>query len=249
MSHSFLQQIICNMGEALSAASQPSDKASIIVGIDYGTTYVSVAWTSFQPALGSATFADIDQAAQQVRLVTRWPGGMSEVPQAPTKLLYRLNEPPYPDVKWGYPAERRSRIAGEDSVAVALAKLSLHECEETRVEFDRISALQDQLRRNFVVDFLIGLRGWLTSMPRPGPFHSRGASNARVSYVFGVPAAWSDGEQDKMLQYAREAEFSNGNDDVELSFAAEPEAMAIAYLATEDHGLNVWLHSFVRLTI
>ena len=210
--------------------------ARIIIGVDYGTTFTSVSWAEF-PAGPTSVSADLQQAAEKVNLAKRWDAGVADTAQVPTKLLYTQNGPDDLIVNWGYRAERGPTRLRQGSTLVALAKLLLHRCEETRSEYDRLMQQQAQTHRDFIFDYLTRLRAWLPSMPRPGPFHSPLAANARITYVFGVPAAWSDIEQDKLLRFAMDAGFANGNN-IELSLAAEPEAMAVAYLATEDHGLE-----------
>ena len=225
--------------------------ARIVIGVDYGTTFSSVSWAEYPVEKSSSASTDLQHAAQRVQLAKRWDAGVADTAQVPTKLLYTQNGTEDLIVKWGYRAERGARNLRQGSTVVALAKLLLHRCEETRAEYDHLTQLQAQIHRDFILDYLTRLRAWLPSMPRPGPFHSTLATNARITYVFGVPAAWSDVEQDKLLRFAMDAGFANENSNVELSLAAEPEAMAVAYLATEDHGLKACASfispSFTRL--
>ncbi|KAG5764663.1 hypothetical protein H9Q72_007268 [Fusarium xylarioides] len=62
------------------------DDDILVIGIDFGTTYSSVAWAS-----------QADFESQHINLITSWPGSGREEGKAPTELYYEDGK-----ISWGF---------------------------------------------------------------------------------------------------------------------------------------------------
>ncbi|KAI4264735.1 MAG: hypothetical protein L6R42_000173 [Xanthoria sp. 1 TBL-2021] len=187
----------------------------MVIGIDFGTTYSGAAW---------ATVADFQ--ADQINLITSWPGTGREEGKAPTELFYEDTR-----LMWGYeiPSDadpirwfkllllREEDLASElrDSEFLLRGRKMLRESEKTAV--------------NLIADYLRALwRHVLDTIQK-----ARGKSvveGLSFNVVITVPAIWKDYARQGMEEAAREAGILDTRPagPTTLTFAPEPEAAALA---------------------
>ncbi|KAI5864716.1 hypothetical protein GGS23DRAFT_561506 [Durotheca rogersii] len=193
------------------------DDHTLVIGIDFGTTYSGVAW---------ATAADF--GAGNINVITTWPGAGPEEGKAPTELLYQDGE-----VLWGYEVP-------PDDEPVRWFKLLLLKDEDLPPEMRKskfILRAREVLRKtgksavDVVADYLRKLsQHTLETIQR-----SRDESEVdalRFHIVITVPAIWKGYARQAMQEAAEKAGLLNTRDagPTTLAFAPEPEAAALATL-------------------
>jgi hypothetical protein len=213
----------------------------LLVGIDYGTAHTSVAY-SYIPAGQDVSPGSLGARLDKVQLITKWPGGPGTA-FVPTVTMYdsaqRRSRAPNIPKWWGYKVQRaldREEASGS-ARAVHLAKLILHEARETEIEASRLRDLAEDVGRkeiDLIMDFLQQLYNYL--LGDDGYFkvhHATWLADSDVEFVFGVPAAWSEPEQQAMVEAARSVGF------ITASRGSEPEAMAASYFAQHETSIEV----------
>jgi hypothetical protein len=233
--------------DGLSAAEERSipiehdkePKSRLIVGIDYGTTYTSVAYKYIKSG-HYATSGTLSVELSAIEAVSSWPG-ITDTQCVPTVTLYASagegsTEPGW----WGYKVARalERQEAGPSSHEVHLAKLLLHEARETHKETQQLRQLAERAGKDeidFIRDFLRCIYQYLFG--ENGYFqecHSSWLADAEIEFVIGVPPAWSEAEQQVLIQTAIEAGITNP------SRGSEPEAMAAMFFAQHELSLKVY---------
>ncbi|KAI0112712.1 actin-like ATPase domain-containing protein [Hypoxylon sp. NC0597] len=186
----------------------------MVIGIDFGTTYSGAAW---------ATSADFK--ADQINLITRWPGTGREEGKTPTELFYENDE-----VTWGYDVPA-------DSDPVRWFKLLLLKDEDLAPELrssEYILRGRKMLRESektavdVVADYLRGFWKHVYSEITK----SRGSNvidALKLHIIITLPAIWQGYARQSMQEAARKAGILNERDagETTLSFAPEPEAAAL----------------------
>ena len=228
----------------------------LLIGLDYGTTFTSVAYTYIKDGLAS-NGGSLEVRLALIEYITSWPAA-TETPFVPTTTLYDANDPEPAQPKWwGYKVAKaldRKSVAA-NSHEVNLAKLLLHEARETEDVTFRLKMLADDMGKadiDFIGDFLSCLHEFL--LGNDGYFrrhHSSWLDDVEIEFILGVPAAWSEPEQQAMIRAAMEAGFENP------SRGSEPEAMAAIFLSQHETSLkviaisekNAWAHGHISLTI
>jgi molecular chaperone DnaK (HSP70) len=206
-------------------------KQRLVVGIDYGTTFSSVAYACIPvegiPLAGSHR--------PDIQPIMTWPvkTGTAELP---TKTIYYNDEKNEAKVEWGFGAlalepEARGLTACRH---ISLAKLLLHSSQETGEETQSIRRYAAEIPRSgkeLVEDFLAYLYDYLfrEDAIAPGylwesePDLMRRFKKSDIEFVIGVPAAWTEQEQIDMVAAAGRAGFQNA------SRVSEPEAVATEF--------------------
>jgi molecular chaperone DnaK (HSP70) len=215
-----------------------SSKPRLIVGIDYGTTYTSVAYRYISEGQESSS-GSLGAQLRDVQDVQEWPAA-TETPFVPTVSMYdSAEERPLIPKWWGYKVARalKREEVPNTAYAVHLAKLILHEARETQRETIRLKELSRNLGKeqiDLIEDFLRQIHNYL--LGDAGYFQEHHASylnDVDIEFVFGVPAAWSEPEQQAMIEAATEVGFTNP------SRGSEPEAMATVFFAQHETSLEV----------
>lgn len=222
-----------------------ASRGRLLVGIDYGTAHTSVAYSHI-PAGQDGSHGSLGTGLERVNLITKWPGGPGTA-FVPTVTMYdsaqRRSRTPNLPKWWGYKAQRAldREEAPNTARAVHLAKLILHESRETEKEASRLGNPAKEIGRNeidLIMDFLQQLHNYL--LGDNGYFKEQHASwlaESDVDFVFGVPAAWSEAEQQAMVEAAKSLGFTAA------SRGSEPEAMAASYFAQHETSIEVGYHS------
>ncbi|KAI1135666.1 hypothetical protein F5Y05DRAFT_416006 [Hypoxylon sp. FL0543] len=195
-----------------SSDCDPQDDM-MVIGIDFGTTFSGAAW---------ATSADFK--ANQINLITRWPGTGREEGKAPTELFYENDE-----VTWGYEVP-------SDSDPVRWFKLLLLKDEDLTADLkssEFILRSRKMLRESektavdAVADYLRGL--WEHVHSEITKARGLGVVDAlRFHVVITLPAIWKGYARQSMQEAVKKAGILNERDagETTLSFAPEPEAAA-----------------------
>jgi molecular chaperone DnaK (HSP70) len=216
-------------------------RGRLLVGIDYGTAHTSVAY-SYIPPGQDVSPGSLGARLDRVNLITKWPGGPGTA-FVPTVTMYdsaqRRSRAPNLPKWWGYKVQRAldREEAPDTARAVHLAKLILHEARETEKEADRLRHLAEEVGRkeiDLIMDFLQQLYNYL--LGDNGYFiehHASWLADSDIDFVFGVPAAWSEPEQQAMVEAAKSLGF------ITASRGSEPEAMAASYFAQHETSIEV----------
>jgi hypothetical protein len=214
---------------------EEAPKQRFVVGIDYGTTLTSVAYTCV-PADG-ISFAGANRL--DIQSILLWPGraGRAEVP---TKTIYYNDENNDPQLEWGF-GTQTLQVQARGLTAchpISLAKLLLHSSHETDEETQSIRRYAAEIPRTgkeLVEDFLARLYDHLFREDgrAPGFFWEsepdlmKRFKKSDIEFVIGVPAAWTEQEQIDVVGAAGRAGFQNA------SRVSEPEAVATEFFADE----------------
>jgi hypothetical protein len=210
-------------------------KQRLIVGVDYGTTFSSVAYTTI-PAEG---FPLASPNRLDIQPVVIWPGKIGAA-ELPTRTIYYNDENGDLRLEWGFSA-RSLELEARGFTAwrpIALAKLLLHSSYETGEEtssLQRYAAEIPKCGKELVEDFLARLFDYLFREDdmAPGllwesePDLMKQFKKSDIEFVIGVPAAWKEQEQIDMVAAAGRAGFQNA------SRVSEPEAVATEFFADE----------------
>jgi molecular chaperone DnaK (HSP70) len=214
---------------------EEAPKERRVIGIDYGTTFTSVAYACV-PAEG----IPFDGAHRpNIQTISTWPVkvGLAEVP---TQTIYYNDENDDPKLEWGFGAQTLQVEARGLTAChtISLAKLLLHASQETDEETERIRRDAAEIPRTgkqLVEDFLFHLYDYLFREDARAPGHlwesepdfMKSSKKSDIEFVIGVPAAWTEQEQIDMMAAAGRAGFRNA------SRVSEPEAVATEFFADE----------------
>ncbi|RDA93953.1 hypothetical protein CP533_5033 [Ophiocordyceps camponoti-saundersi (nom. inval.)] len=216
-----------------------SDMGVIMVAVDFGTTYTSVAFAN-----------TLDPAISRHQILTEWGKGgnnrtNAKVPRQAfpflwvsarqTVLRFENNDSSLPTYEWG---EQALASAEEDGLVHEWFKLGICDnfkdrvCRNAGLErkypspMDRVGHGSEFRKKKLVTDFLSGVRESVDDYFR---HNIRAASRLPKEYVITVPAIWDHQEQNKMRECAEKAGMGTGD---KLQIVSEPEAAAI--FAIED---------------
>jgi hypothetical protein len=224
-------------------------RGRLLVGIDYGTAQTSVAYSHI-PAGQEASPVSLGARLEKVHLITKWPGGPG-TSFVPTVTMYdsASRRPRVPNLPkwWGYKVQRAldREEAPSTAHAVHLAKLILHESRETEKEANQLKELADKVGReqiDLIMDFLQQLYNYL--LGDDGYFkehHASWLADSDIEFVFGVPAAWSEPEQQAMVEAAKKIGYNTP------SRGSEPEAMAASYFAQHETSIEASYPGTLRI--
>lgn len=191
----------------------------------HGCRYSGAAW---------ATVADFE--AEQINLITSWPGTGREEGKAPTEIFYEDNQ-----VMWGYSIP-------PDVDPIRWFKLLLLREEDLTAEL-RESEFLPRARKiiretkktatDLIADYLRAL--WLHILDTIHKARGKSVIEALTFHVvITVPAIWKDYARQSMTEAARKSGILNTRlaGPTTLAFAPEPEAAALASLYESKPSIN-----------
>ncbi|KGO38854.1 hypothetical protein PEXP_098020 [Penicillium expansum] len=194
----------------------------LVIGIDFGTIYSSVAW---------ATVEDFER--DEINIITNWSNNGREEPEVPTELFYEDGK-----VSWGYDI-----LEGGDPVRCF--KLLLLRDEDVAKEqrqskaFFRARKLMRETGKtatDLVADYLRLL--WQHTVETIHLIHSELDISALAFHVFiTVPAIWKDYARKAMEKAAENAGILQDRpiSPTALAFVLESEAAALGTLCKVGH--------------
>lgn len=234
--HSVERHTSENLKPSSSFAPTSRKSSTLVIAIDFGTTYSGVAFSSGADFAG-ASLIDTLTVADKIEVVKTWPNQTNSYnDKTPTVLAY-VKEPPI----WG------GNVKATDDPQVAYFKLGLEDDitrhYETRFGDNsmdgslcgylsdpswRHSKLPNMNAKDHVVNFLGCLNEYVVKNVLPTRFGHQYLKNQKISYVITIPAIWSD----KAKELTRKAAVKAGIKEDGLSLITEPEAAAL-YCATK----------------
>ncbi|KAK3502989.1 hypothetical protein B0T13DRAFT_501190 [Neurospora crassa] len=197
-----------------------SSQGTVIIGVDFGTTFSGVAFTW-------------SNQVDKIEIITGWDDALSDNTdecKAPTAISYGTGN----KVTWGYSIEPEK----EQLKWVKLLLLNDEDIPEEVQNSDKIKEAREYLHKHnktaeeAVTTFLRHL--WEHSIDCITKAISRGMVNyAQFHIVITLPAIWPSYAREKMRLAAEQAGMLDRRMGVEtqLTFISEPEAAAIATLA------------------
>ncbi|KAK3488063.1 uncharacterized protein B0T23DRAFT_447115 [Neurospora hispaniola] len=205
-----------------------SSQGTVIIGIDFGTTFSGVAFTW-------------SNQVDKIEIITGWDDALSDNTdecKAPTAISYGTGN----KVTWGYSIEPEK----EQLKWVKLLLLNDEDIPEEVRTSDKIKHAREYLQKHnktaeeAVTTFLRHL--WEHSIDCITKSISRGMVNyAQFHIVITLPAIWPSYAREKMRLAAEQAGMLDKRMGVEtqLTFISEPEAAAIATLADMEGRFDV----------
>ncbi|UNI14703.1 hypothetical protein JDV02_001305 [Purpureocillium takamizusanense] len=198
-----------------------SKEPSIIIGIDFGTTYSGVAWTD-------------SEDCQNIRVISTWSTHLrncSNTEKVPTALSYNENG----QVEaWGYDALRQAQevrwfklLLLEEKDVPSYVRRSAHFREAREYQYE-----QNQEPIDMVAAFLRRL--WEHSLSLIiRELGNDSVERSKFHIVITVPAIWQPYAQERMRQAAQKAGLLTKREcgDTQLSLLSEPEAAALAVVS------------------
>jgi hypothetical protein len=238
-----------------SVQESPSPKSTrLIIAIDFGTTYTSVAYIKTSVTRWSEQDS-LESFRHKAQVVREWPGSPSERNEFETCLIYNKNKPE--ESAFGYhQVEQLKRSLSKKersslSPVIRHFKLSLHHSRDTQDERDHLERIGNDINpqkspTDFVRDFLYKLRCHL--LDGRGSFFQVHfpdmTDDWKPEWVIGVPAAWlNPHEQQRYVDAAREAGI------LVPCLVSEAEATATAFLADKYDELEVSMRTILGLNI
>ncbi|KAI0188952.1 hypothetical protein EV127DRAFT_512663 [Xylaria flabelliformis] len=203
-------------------------KSTLVIGIDFGTTYTGVAWLFFKEKM----------PARDPEVVCHWLSTLSannDRNKVPSRIYYDKNTG---EIKWGYNIPT-------DVQPIQWFKLLLLEKKDLPVNLQHSSHIQTARNMmekagktpvELVGDYLKVLWEHIISEIKD----AKGASlvnGTRYHVVLSVPAIWKEYARDRMHQAAKRAGILNHRvaGTTTLEFISEPEAAALATLPELDN--------------
>lgn len=208
-----LNVALVRLNSSLDSITDSNQSSTLIIGIDFGTTFTGVAYARRMGA-----------ERDEVNIIRSWPNQRGfYLEKTPTILSYNTTPP-----SWG------ASVRPEDKPQIAYFKLGLqcHIVREWAVEFDRgylvnpywrHPSLPDMLAVDYTADYLARIVEYVRNEFLPKLFGSDFLNSQRISYVIGVPPIWSDGAKDLTVTAAERA----GIPRKDLSLISETEAAAL----------------------
>src|SRR6266498_2221919 len=139
----------------------------LIIGVDFGTTYTSVAYVQTSIRHWSEVHS-LQSFKDKAQVIRQWPNRAEDRNDIQTALLYNKKEPQDPYFGWGVEYAPDFCDKEDLSPEIRLFKLSMHSSPETtqiREQLDSIATGLDKTPANFVRDFLGKLRSYLLDGP------------------------------------------------------------------------------------
>lgn len=178
-----------------------SRRDRLIVSIDYGTTFTSVAY-KFLSEGKPERYSSLKARLDGVSLVEKWPGSSDEVSTVPSRLVYASADPRISRTVWVGHRIEEAEDQGEiplEAKEIELAKLLLHDAKETKEKVRTLKAIADSMGKDpyeFIKLYLFSLRHhlFIGKDEEPGYFmkvHSSWLRNTDIEFIFGVPPAWT----------------------------------------------------------
>lgn len=210
----------------------------MVIGIDFGTTYVNIVALRQLHAVtpadvrsysGAAWSTVADFESEQINLITSWPGTGREEGKAPTELYYENDT-----VMWGY-------TVPPDADPIRWFKLLLlreeHLADDMRgseylLKGRRMLRETSKTAVDLIADYLAAL--WKHVLDSIYKARSRQVIDALAFHVvITVPAIWKDYARQGMQEAAKKSGILDYRDagPTTLDFAPEPEAAALASLS------------------
>lgn len=206
--------------EAFARRLKITDEADddiMVIGIDFGTTFSGAAW---------ATVEDFE--ADQINLITNWPGTGREEGKVPTELFYEDDQ-----IMWGYEIP-------VDADPVRWFKLLLLKEEDLDADLRASEIIlrgRRMLRENgktavdLIADYLRAI--WKHTLENINKSRGESVVDALTFHVvITVPAIWKGYARQGMESAAKKAGILDRRTagDTTLTFAPEPEAAALSTL-------------------
>ncbi|KAI0799127.1 hypothetical protein GGR55DRAFT_684312 [Xylaria sp. FL0064] len=209
-----------------SDTSDDEENDSLVIGIDFGTTYSGVAWAT-----------RVDFTNNNVNFISSWPGNNRDESKVPTELWYNDDNEP----EWGYDISA-------DVEPFRWFKLLLLRPEDLSPELHQSSYVTraQALMREFgktpvdlISDYLRAL--WEHTMSTIE--RARGDSVVEalpIHVVITIPAIWKGYARKAMGESAKKAGILDSRlaGATKLSFAPEPEAAALSTLLEQGGGIQ-----------
>ncbi|KAK8014234.1 hypothetical protein PG990_007530 [Apiospora arundinis] len=216
-----------NVGDNSSDSNENEVEDTLVIGIDFGTTYSGVAWAR-----------SIDFKANDINFITSWPGNGREEGKVPTELWYADDDE---EPSWGYevPADcdphrwfkllllHEDDLDPElrDSEFMVRGRNMMQSCGKTAVElvsdylrllWEHVMSTIERACGETVVDALA------------------------IHIVITVPAIWKGYARQKMEEAARASGILAFRlaGDTKLTLASEPEVAALATLHGQGSGVK-----------
>ncbi|TVY34708.1 Chaperone protein DnaK [Lachnellula subtilissima] len=200
--------------------NQPTTPHKIIIGIDYGTTFSGVSYTTTDKS-------DIDD----IHIISSWLGEPHAMWKTPTRIAYARENPQIESNRWGFQVDPKlisyswTKLLLDKNAAVgehddpALYKMAGSGMLQLPAFRGAAGVCEDFLREvyTYVSKKLVHEMTALTFDTTP------------MECWITLPAIWSDEAKDATLTAAKRAGFGNRIGD-EVYTIAEPEAAAIATL-------------------
>ena len=218
-------------------SSDSDSTASIVIGIDFGTTFTGVAY-AFTDSLNeneirinSETRNELETVVEKITMLKQWPNVSQQFAEkTPTHLAY--NSANGKVVSWGGlvgPAHASDTTIGG-------FKLGLHSGARhhyTTAAASRLGGflgdanwrhpnLPSKTAVDFAADYLALVGNHVMNEVLPQQFDESFLRNKRVSFVLTVPAIWTEGAKDATCRAAVRA----GIPLEQLTLITEPEAAA-----------------------
>lgn len=151
-----------------------------------------------------------------------WPGRITEN-KVPTTVVYDVQNPGLGPTGWGFLADTESERPGR-----RLEEWFKTELDKPAAEKGRIKPA-DELYRDFLSMVYDRLRAFFT----PQQLNGRAWNDARVEFVFSVPATWDTAVVDRFKAIARAAGFGAQHAHSVTASLTEPQAVAGFTVAEE----------------
>jgi len=216
----------------LPESDRPTGTNKLVIAIDFGTTYIGVAFAHTANTLdANSSNESVQQAVEKILSVRDWPSPNHAYPEKYQMILAYNQDGTM--CAWGGAVnsthERRVKffkLALEEGV---MDKYTSDKAADSLVKFNypQDPALANKTPVDFSAEYLKAVVDHIHKVSLPKAFSREVLANQDKRWIITVPAIWSDKAKDATRKAAAQA----GIDDKELDIVTEPEAAAL-YCAT-----------------
>ncbi|KAK9426488.1 putative Actin-like ATPase domain-containing protein [Seiridium unicorne] len=200
--------------------------STLIVGVDFGTTYSGVAWS----------FCAKGTEPEQVDVIKKWPSsesGNNERHKVPSKISYSRGPTGNEIISWGYNLPADAKVLTWFKLLL-LTEDDMPEYVKTSPQLKNVRNMMNELGKDpvhVIADYLGQLWKHTLSIIKKEKGEEL-VEGARVLIKMTIPAIWQDYAREKMRQAMRRAGILEKRlaGETTLSFISEPEAAALATL-------------------
>ncbi|KAM0813538.1 putative Actin-like ATPase domain-containing protein [Seiridium cardinale] len=200
--------------------------STLIVGVDFGTTYSGVAWS----------FCAKSTEPEQVDVIKKWPSsesGNNERHKVPSKISYSRGPSGNESISWGYNLPADGKVLTWFKLLL-LTDDDMPEYVKTSPQLKNVRNMMNELGKDpvhVIADYLGQLWKHTLSIIKKEKGEEL-VEGARVLIKMTIPAIWQDYAREKMRQAMRRAGILEKRlaGETTLSFISEPEAAALATL-------------------
>lgn len=202
-------------------AVQVQTFSSLVIGIDFGTTFTGVAYYHTLNDKQSGDNRDAAKVAENINVIKTWPNPNQQYLEKTPSIISYKSDPP----TWGGSVKPFANTNVEHFKLGLESEASQHYDGSDLIPTDGFwhPMHTDKKPVDFAADYLTCVQNFVQQTFLPRHYGKQFLQNQSMSYILTVPAIWSDGAK----ALTRQAAIRAGIPETSLTLITEPEAAAL----------------------